>query len=87
MYLTPLYLSNLGIQFVVIHLYDPNTKRLEDIKDSIVAFKMLPLFVSRIFKITARTSVVESLFSKVTETSAFCNAVDKSSTCMVCFQK
>ena len=37
-----------------------------------------PLFVPRIFKIAGRASVVESLFSKVTEASAFCNSVEKS---------
>ena len=40
------------------------------------------------FQIAWRASVVESLFSKVTETSGFCNSVEKSNTtCMVCSEK
>ena len=42
------------------------------------------MFVPRIIKIAVRASAVESLFSKVTETSVFCNSVEK---CMVCSEK
>ena len=38
-------------------------------------------------KIVWRASVIESRFSKLTETSRFCNTVEKSSTCMVCSEK
>ena len=38
------------------------------------------------FKIGGRASVAESLFRKVKETSAFNNSVEKSNTCMVCFE-
>ena len=50
----------------------------------------LPLFVLRIFKIAGRDLLVESHFSKVTETlqfaicnSAFCNSVEKPNLCDV----
>ena len=49
--------------------------------------QVFPLSVPRTFKIAGRASMVESLFSKVTETSAFCNSVEKSNTYMVCSEK
>ena len=45
------------------------------------------LFVPRILKIAKKAPMVESLFSKVTETSAFCNSVEKSNICMVSSKK
>ena len=39
--------------------------------------QVFPLFILRNFKIAGRASVVESHFSKVRETSAFCNSVEK----------
>ena len=38
--------------------------------------QVFPLFILRNFKIAGRASVVESHFSKVRETSAFCNSVE-----------
>ena len=42
--------------------------------------QVFPLFILRNFKIAGRASVVESHFSKVRETSAFCNSVEKNLT-------
>ena len=42
------------------------------------------LFVPRIFKIAVRAYLVESLLSKVTETSSFYNSVEKCNTGTVC---
>ena len=36
---------------------------------------MFPLYAPRIFEIAVRASVVQSLFSKLTETSAFCESL------------
>ena len=47
--------------------------------------QVFPLYALRIFEIAVRAHVVQSLFSKVTETSAFCNSVKKSNTCIRTF--
>ena len=39
------------------------------------------------FNIGWRAHVVKLLFSKVTETSGFCNSVEKSNSCMGCSEK
>ena len=45
--------------------------------------QMFSVSVPRIFEITGKASVVESLLSKVTgEISVFCNSVKKSNTCI-----
>ena len=49
---------------------------------------MFSVSVPRIFEITGKAPVVESLPSKVTgEISAFCNSVKKSNTCIGMFRK
>ena len=48
---------------------------------------MFTLVVPKIFKIVRKASVVESLFGKVTETSVFCDSVEKYKKCMVCSGK
>ena len=49
--------------------------------------QVFPLYAPRIFEIAVTASVIQSLFSEVTETSGFCDSVKKSNTCMVCSEK